>query len=54
MARNSYARIKKGELELFEKKRRIAEMQSTIARTNYVKKLGDEVGAVERLDVIDP
>lgn len=26
-------------------------MQATMAKSNYIRKLGEEVGAVERLDV---
>lgn len=29
-------------------------MQATMAKSNYIRKLGDEVGAVERLDVALP
>lgn len=32
--------------------RRISEMQANIARSNYIRKIGAEVGEVERLDVL--
>ena len=48
------SRIKAGEQELHSKRRRISEMQATMAKSNYIRKLGDEVGAVERLDVALP
>jgi len=29
-------------------------MQATMAKSNYIRKLGEEVGEVERLDVLLP
>ena len=50
-ARSSFCQIKSGQRELQEKMRRIGEMQGAISRSNYARKLREEVGVVERLDV---
>jgi hypothetical protein len=46
MARSSYARIKAGEGDLHLKMQKIGEMQAAMGRSNYARKLGEEIEIV--------
>ena len=48
----SYSRIRSGEDELQDKKRKISEMQLIICKQNYLKKMGEEMKYISTFDVI--
>jgi len=48
----SYSRIRGGEDELQDKKRKISEMQLIICKQNYLKKMGEELKYISTFDVI--
>ena len=47
----SYSRIRGGEDELQDKKRKISEMQLIICKQNYLKKMGEELKYISTFDV---